>query len=463
MRTSIACLLAATALVSLAAQPSPTIRDASAARRARVLAAIPDGLAIVQSADRSQPNLLEFMIPDTENHDFVYLTGLDASALPGSVLVLNPRGKTHREVLYTSDPVERVQQATGITHVFPYSQLLDDLSSALTDYRNLRITQLRFKPVASDFSFGLGVEGRRKVIYINYPRFTNLAEPPNPRFALAERLRSASPEVELRDAAEFMDAERMIADEYGLAQLRQAIRITGHGLTEAMRAVRPGLSTKEVGEIMDFVYRFNGAGLGFPTGVSSGPQDVPVYATAREEHEARGGSRLIRPGEIVHIDTGAEFNHYSADVQRNVPADGRFTDDQRRFYTTVLDVQKAVISRIRPGVHWQSLHDLAVKMLADAGGWDRSYTYGIGHFIGMEVHDHGDYVGPLRAGMVLSIEQGAIVHGTRVAFEDDVLVTSEGHDWLTRFIPIEVDEIEALRRQPSRFDSSWLLVPASRR
>jgi Xaa-Pro aminopeptidase len=85
-----------------------------------------------------------------------------------------------------------------------------------------------------------------------------------------------------------------------------------------------------------------------------------------------------------------------------------------------------------------------MKMLKDAGGWDESYTYGIGHFIGMEVHEHGDYVGPLMPGMVLAIEQGAVVDGTRVAFEDDVLVTERGHEWLTRFIPIEIDEVEAL-------------------
>ena len=121
----------------------------------------------------------------------------------------------------------------------------------------------------------------------------------------------------------------------------------------------------------------------------------------------------------------------------------------------VLDVQKAVISEVRPGVTWQELHDLAMRMLKDAGGWDESYTYGIGHFIGMEVHEHGDYVGPLMPGMVLAIEQGAVVDGTRVAFEDDILVTSDGHEWLTRFIPIEIDEVEAL------LEEDKLLQPAN--
>jgi len=329
---------------------------------------------IVQSADRSQPNLYEFMVPDTENHDFIYLTGIDNVEPPGSTLVLNPRGETYREILYTSDDVDQVKKRTGLTHVFPQSRFLRDLSSALTDYRNLRLTQLRFKPVASDIALGLGTEGTRKVISLNYPRFTNLQEPLNPRFSLARRLREASPELEIRDAAEILDRERMIHDEYGLAQLREAIRITGRGLIEGIKVARPGLTTKEVMETIDFVYRYNGAGLGFPTGVSSGPSGLPVYATAREEHEARAGSRVIRPGELVHIDTGAEYNHYSADVQRNVPVDGTFTDEQRAIYQVVLNVQKAVIAQVRPGVRWWDLHNLAVRMLREAGGWDEATT-----------------------------------------------------------------------------------------
>ena len=105
---------------------------------------------------------------------------------------------------------------------------------------------------------------------------------------------------------------------------------------------------------------------------------------------------------------------------------------------------------IRPGVTWWELHDTAVRMLREAGGYDEYYTYGIGHFIGMEVHDEGDYHQPLRAGMALSIEQGvAPPDGPRIAFEDDVLVTEDGHEWLSRIIPIEIDEVEAMMTTPS--------------
>lgn len=432
-------------------------REAAVERRAELMERMEGGLAIITSADRSQPNLYEFYVPDTENHDFVFLTGIYEAHPPGSVLVLNPHGEAYREVLYTDLDPEEATRLSGIQHVFPRSRFLEDLSSAISDYRNLRITQLRFKPVASDMAMGLGNE--EKIIYVNFPRFTNLNEPPTPRLDFVERLRRATSEIELRDAGDLLDPMRMILDDFAMKNLRRAIEITAKGLQEGMKAARPGLTTKEVMETVDYVYRLHGAGLGFHTGVgvASHLDEVIRYASTQEEEAARKGDARITEGVLVHFDTGAEVNHYSADVQRTVPAEDQFDEEQRRIYQKVLEVQKAVIAAVRPGATWWELHNLAVSMLKEAGGWDESYTYGIGHFIGMEVHEHGDYLAPLEPGMVLAIEQGVIVDGTRVAFEDDVLVTEDGHEWLTRSIPIELEEVEALRREALLVDPTKVL------
>jgi Xaa-Pro aminopeptidase len=419
-------------------------REAAIERRAELMERMEGGLAIITSADRSQPNRYEFYTDDTEHKDFVFLTGIYDSHPPGHILVLNPGGDTYREVLYTDMDPEAASELSGIEHVFPRNRFLEHMSSALNDYRNLRITQLRFKEVASDFARGWGNDN--KILYVNYPRFTNLNEPRNPRLDFVDRMQAATSELVVRDAGDLLDPMRMIIDDFGMKNLKRAIEITGEGLMEGMKTAEPGLTTLQVMYTVDYVYRLNGADLGFLTGVSpaSNMNEEIKWETTAEEEAARKGDARIMPGSLVHFDTGASMNHYSADVQRTVPADGRFTDEQKRIYQVILDVQKAVIDEVRPGVTWQELHDLAVKMLKDAGGWDESYTYGIGHFIGMEVHEHGDYVGPLMPGMVLAIEQGAVVDGTRVAFEDDVLVTERGHEWLTRFIPIEIDEVEAL-------------------
>ena len=422
-------------------------REAAIERRAELMRRMEGGLAVITSADRSQPNLYEGFTPDTEHKDFVFLTGIYDAEVPGHVLVLNPGGSTHREVLYTNMNPAEATRLSGVEHVFPRDRFLEHMSSALTDYRNLRITQLRFKEVASDYALGWG--DNDKLLYVNYPRFTNLNEPANPRLAFVDRMRAATSELDVRDAGDLLDPMRMIIDDFGLKNLKRAIEITGQGLMEGMKIAEPGLTTRQIMHTVDYVYRLNGADLGFITGVSpaSNLNEALKWETTAEEEAARKGDARIQPGSLVHFDTGATMNHYSADIQRTVPADGTFSEEQKRVYQVVLDVQKAVIDEVKPGVTWAELQELAMKMLEDAGGWDESYTYGIGHFIGLEVHEHGDYVGPLKPGMVIAIEQGAVVDGTRVAFEDDVLVTKRGHEWLTRFIPIEIDEVEALLRE----------------
>ena len=344
--------------------------------------------------------------------------------------------------------------ATGIDDVRPFAELEEDLSVALTDYRDWRITQIRRWPLPAALSKNWGRDN--KALYLNYPRFLRLGMPEPPRLAYFEKLKRFSPELDVRESGDILDLVRMRHDAYGLASLRRAVQITGEGIIEGLRAVRPGLTEKHVMEIMDFVYRYRGGILGFPTAVRKMPMAGPMHRRAVPEgfiqFVPRSGARVFEASDMVHVDTGAAFNHHSADLQSNVPVDGKFSTEQRRLYQIALDVQKAVIARVKPGATWWDLHELAVNMLHEAGGYDQYYTYGIGHFIGMEVHDEGDYEAPLMPGMVLSIEQGvAPPDGPRVAFEDDVIVTENGHEWISQWIPIEIEDVEAMAATPTSF------------
>jgi Xaa-Pro aminopeptidase len=226
------------------------------------------------------------------------------------------------------------------------------------------------------------------------------------------------------------------------------------------------MTESQVMEIIDFVYRFHGADLGFPTEVKRYPPNGPRPRSEIPEgfiqYQTRSSGDLLQPGDMVHTDTGAEFNFFSADIQRNVAVDGSLTSKQREIYEIALTVQKTVIDSVRPGVTWWQLHRMAERLLKEAGGYDKYYQYGIGHFIGMEVHDEGDYLKPLQPGMALSIEQGVFPpNGPHAAFEDDVIVTATGHEWVSRSIPIEIREIEALAREPSRL-APFLAKPTAR-
>jgi Xaa-Pro aminopeptidase len=422
--------------------PDPDqLREIFAKRRARVLEAMPAGAMLIYSVERAQERRLEFQVPHSDNHDFIYLTGLDGLDSLDSALLLVPGderlpGRLDEPVrdwvvLYTSGDPESLSQRTGIADVRPMATLENDLSVAMTDFRDWRITQVRRWPLAAALSRAWG--DADKVLYLNYPRFFRLGMPEPARLEEFERIKRFSPEIVARDSADILDQVRQLQDSWSIANLRRAVDITGDGITEALRSARPGMTETEVMQVMDFVYRYRGATLGFPTSVRregvETTADEPSVPEGWIEFVPRSGGAVFQDGDMIWTDTGAAFNHYSADVQR-----------------------KTVIGMVKPGVTWWELHDKAMEMLR-AAGYDEYYYYGIGHFIGMEVHDEGDYLDPLKPGMALSIEQGVMPpEGPRIAFEDDVLVTEEGHDWLSEDIPIEIDDVEALSSQESLFD-----------
>jgi Xaa-Pro aminopeptidase len=431
------------------------LRQVFAERRERVMAAIPEGAMLVFSVEQAQPRRLEFQVPHSENHDFIFLTGIEGLDSYDSALLLVPTPEKGWVVLYTSADVDEIRKTTGIEDVRPFAKLEEDLSVALTDYRDWRITQIRRWPLPAALAKAWGRD--RKVLYLNYPRFLRLGMPEPTRLEFFEKLRRFSPKMAIRDSADVLDPVRMLHDAYSLASLRRAAQITMEGTMEGLTAAKPGMSETEMMEIIDFVYRYRGAYLGFPTDVTrmgpGGPAARKPIPEGFIQFVPRSSGAVFATGDVVHVDTGAAFNHHSADLQRMVPVSGKFTPEQRKLYEIALNVQKTVISRIKPGVTWWELHNLAVQMLRDAGGYDKYYTYGIGHFLGMEVHDEGDYEQPLRPGMALTIEQGvAPPDGPRMALEDDVIVTENGHDWVTRGLPIEIADLEAMMTRPSSFE-----------
>ncbi|MFC1662057.1 M24 family metallopeptidase [Gemmatimonadota bacterium] len=441
--------------------PDPAVlQEIFAQRRSRVLEAMPEGAMIVFSVEWVQPRRLEFQVPDSDNHDFVFLTGLEGLESLNSALLLVPAGEGGADqdwvVLFTSEDPDRIRSMTGIEDVRPFPELEESLSVAMTDYRDWRITQIRRWPLPAALSKSWGRD--HKVLYLNYPRFFRLGMPEPERLALFDRFRRFSPEMDLRDSADILDSVRMLHDAWGLACLRRAVEITTEGTLEGLRAAHPGMTESEVMETVDYVYRYRGATLGFPTSVRRQPPGgrapSPHIPEGFIQYVSRSGGEVFTEEDLLHIDTGAAFRHYSADIQRTIPIRGTLDAGQRQLYEVALDVQRTVIEMVRPGVTWWDLHNTADRMLREAGGYDQFWTYGIGHFIGMEVHDEGDYEVPLRPGMVLAIEQGvAPPDGPRVAFEDDVLVTESGFEWLSRTIPLEIADMEAMLRVESNLTS----------
>jgi Xaa-Pro aminopeptidase len=239
-------------------------------------------------------------------------------------------------------------------------------------------------------------------------------------------------------AIEALAAMRLVKDEHEIARLRRACEISALALAEAARSMEPGMAEFEVDAVVRYVFRREGAErAGYPSIIGSGPNSCVLHYSKN--------TRTLRAGDLVVCDAGAEFGRYTADVTRTFPASGHFTDEQRRVYEAVLRAQEAGISAVKPGATLRDVHNAARSVLREAG-LDRYFFHGTSHWLGLDVHDVGDYATPLAPGMVLTVEPGAYIADKElgVRIEDDVLVTDWGCEVLSAAVPRKPAEIEAL-------------------
>ncbi|MCA9520228.1 MAG: aminopeptidase P N-terminal domain-containing protein [Myxococcales bacterium] len=270
------------------------------------------------------------------------------------------------------------------------------------------------------------------------------------------------------DPTPILHEMRLIKDTDEIACLRRACALSADGHREAMRVAQVGMFEYEVEGFLEGYYRRGGARRNaFEPIVAAGPNATVLHYTKND--------RRIAAGDLLLIDAGAEVDYYCGDITRTFPVGGRFSDEQRAIYQLVLDAQKAAIAVVRPGLPWDGVHQAALEVLVDglialgllggtreealeSGSYKAYYMHKTGHWLGLDVHDVGEYGKPgawreLEPGMVLTVEPGLYIapgseaderyHGIGVRIEDNLLVTEDGGEVLTGGVPKEIDEIEA--------------------
>lgn len=245
-----------------------------------------------------------------------------------------------------------------------------------------------------------------------------------------------------------LDSMRQVKDSLGLSRLRRAISITAEGVSAGMRAAFPGMWEYQLEAVIEYTFRNLGADrVGFPSIVGSGPNSTTLHYDMSR--------RQMQEDDLVVVDVGAEYAMHTADITRTFPVSGRFTERQRVIYELVLATQNAIIEAIQPGVSVQELSSIARTYMADNSGslcgvqdCTRYFIHGVSHWLGMRVHDVGDYRRPLEPGMVLTVEPGIYIpeESLGVRIEDDVLVTEDGHEVLSAGAPKTVEDIERTMR-----------------
>ena len=437
------------------------ISKAEFARRRKNLMGMMDKhtIAIIPGA-REVTRSRDTEYPFRQNSDLFYLTGFEE---PDAVLVLVPGRRQGQVVLFCRerDPdmelwngyrlgPEGAVAYLGVDDAFP----IDDLDEILP---------------------GL-IEGTQRIYYSmgHYDVFDQRV------MGWVNQIRKlvrtgAAPPADFTDLAFLLHEQRLIKSAAEVRVMRKAGEISAAAHVRAMQECQPGRYEYHLEAAIQHTFAEHGARFpAYNSIVGSG-------ANACVLHYTENASKM-RAGDLVLIDAGCEYQGYAADITRTFPVSGQFSTEQRAIYDVVLEAQRAAIAKVRPGNTWNQPHDATVRVitrgliklgllrgkereLIKAEAYRDFYMHRAGHWLGLDVHDVGEYRvdgrwRQLEPGMVLTIEPGIYIaadntkvpkrwRGIGVRIEDDVVVTEQGCDVLTGDVPKRADEIEALMLRAS--------------
>ncbi|MDZ4182337.1 MAG: aminopeptidase P family protein [Candidatus Cloacimonadaceae bacterium] len=402
--------------------------DVTLPRREKLAEILTDGENLILFAN-TQGNLEKF----SQDNNFLYFTGLNH---PDLIYVA---GKSHgkfNDMLF-------IERSDPEREVWDGKKLSCEEATQISGIKRVKYLD-EFYPVLSSMC------PMMSRIYANLG-FVSLSRPMSYPMFMLEPLRARHPQIEIKQVNDLAAPLRKIKDDWELLQLQKAIDITGKGILDVMESAKAQMMEYEL-EAMLF-YRMQRSGVqnwGFAPIIAAGVNAATLHYGKNE--------CMIQSGDLVLMDVGASYNNYSADITRCFPISGTFSDRQKQIYQCVLDVQKEIISMIKPGVLLSTLNittrDLLAEKMIEIGLIENAdqigtyYMHGVSHFLGMDTHDLGGREAVLEAGNVITVEPGIYIPEEKlgVRIEDDVLVTAAGYCVLSQNIPKEIDEIEEIRR-----------------
>jgi len=422
-----------------------------AGRRARLAQLMQRGIAVVPTAPESTRNR-DSHYPYRYDSYFYYLTGFPE---PQAVLVLIA-GDPGRSLLFCRDKDAEREIWDGFRYGIDQAraEFHFDESHSISEFDTLLPKLLADQPVlhchlGSDTSWDERV--LKALTTVRAQSRTGVTAP-----------------ASIYDVRALLDEMRLFKDAHEVDIMRRAAQISAGAHRRAMGAVKPGRAEYEIEAELLHEFRRRGAQAPAYTPIVAGGANACVLHYVSND-------AVLNAGDLLLVDAGCELDGYAADITRTYPVSGRFTPVQRDVYQMVLAAQAAAIAAVHPGAAWVAPHDAALRVLAqglidfglcqgsadkviEAGDYKRFYMHRTGHWLGLDVHDAGDYKRDgqwreLKPGMVLTVEPGCYIRGDDVPprfanigirIEDDVLVTATGNEVLTRDAPKTVADIEAL-------------------
>ncbi len=427
-------------------------------RREALRALLPDRscAAFFANPERQRSNDTKYVYHQDPN--FYYLTGLDE---PNSILIIFKEPQTFYDTIIT-DEILFVQERNPSQEVWTGHLLGKEGVRKLLGFKSVFINK--------EFpDFKLNFSQFDKVYCIEFPNDTR--DDKNNRgdlYSLIKNFRSKTESLHKKmdsfSLIALMASLREIKQPEELILMRKAIDMTCLAHHEVMKALQPGMKEYQAQAVVEYIFKKEGSEyVGYPSIVGGGENSCILhYETNRKKLDA---------GNLLVIDAGAEYHGYTADVTRTLPVDGKFTDEEKAIYNIVLEAQDAGIKVCKVGAEFRASHKAAVaviqKRLLELGiikntdDYLKYFFHGTSHYLGLDVHDAGNY-GKLAAGNIVTVEPGIyIAVGSEcdpkwwnigVRIEDDVLITADEPDVLSVTLPKTVWEIEILMKEESLFN-----------
>ncbi|MDX2430431.1 MAG: aminopeptidase P N-terminal domain-containing protein [Bacteroides sp.] len=453
---------------------TPEQKEGFQKRRATTLDSMEHGYLILKSSDQWSQNRHEFR----SNNNFYYLTGYATS---GSYLILV---KQDAEQVFLSKPYTNLRMEIYDGGQPSSGEILDQYGvDNVLSFNEVRMM------LADILSSG-------SPVYVDMKNRDLMDD--------LEKLPEDLSQIDIRDAATILDEMRVFKESTEVARMQKACNITARSLTKVMNQCKPGMYEYEMEAVIEGTFLEYGSHMpGFPSIVGSGPNSTTLHYEPN--------TRIMEDGDLLLMDIGADYGYYSADISRTIPVNGKFSTEQQTIYQLVLDAQKAAIEQMIPGNGVRDGHHAGRKVMNEGlaklglitdpdAEWQIQFycIHGSSHYLGMDVHDVGDYeINPrlteedstgrskfgriLEPGMVLTIEPGIYIRengldqafemfahnadsseiasfvdsvrplyeqytNTGVRIEDDILITNDGNLVLSRYAPKEVEDIEQLMR-----------------
>jgi Xaa-Pro aminopeptidase len=410
-----------------------------ASRRAKLASNI-DGPIILLGYSGKEEEAQTYIFAQEEN--FYYLTGHNEEE--AALIILPSVGKkasnddwTSREIFFLPPKDARKERWNGVrmAPTDPGIELRTGFSD-VRPYPELRAIVEKLAKIYSTF-------------YTILPYQHELGGYPHEKETV-DWLKLAAPEVTLKDIRGSIADLRLIKSPTELALLRQAIALSLDAQLEAMKMMRPGLWEYQIAAKMVEVHAMGGSEAeAYAPIIAAGPNSTSLHYDKLD--------RKIEDGDIVVMDVGAQLSGYAADITRTIPSSGKFTPRQREIYNIVLGAQEAAIHALKPGMDMCRKGDSSVYKIAydyiNSHGKDQHgkplgqyFIHGLGHSIGLNVHDPGDLCKPFSPGTVLTIEPGIYIpeENLGVRIEDDLLITDTGYELLSQRLPRSPEEIEKI-------------------